>query len=94
MRKSVSNLILGSGITGLSCGLHLEGLGKRKDKILSDYLILEKENSIGGLARSIKKRGFIFDYSAHLLHCKDPYFSEWVDSNLKKSLKLHKRNAR
>ena len=93
MRKSVSNLILGSGITGLSCGLHLEGLGKRKDKTLSDYLILEKENSIGGLARSTKKRGFIFDYSAHLLHCKDPYFSEWVNSNLKKSLKLHKRNA-
>jgi protoporphyrinogen oxidase len=93
MKESVKNLILGSGITGLSCALHLECLKKRRNRGSKDYLILEKESNIGGLARSIKKRGFTFDYSAHLLHCRDPYFSGWVDKNLKKSLKLHKRNA-
>ncbi|MDP8216410.1 MAG: FAD-dependent oxidoreductase [Candidatus Kaelpia imicola] len=93
MKKSVNNLILGSGITGLSCGLHLGNLSNKKGGFSSDYLILEKEKGVGGLARSIKKKGFVFDYSAHLLHCRDPYFSKWVENNLKKSLKFHKRNA-
>ena len=83
MAEKVKNLILGAGITGLSAGHHLK----------RDYLILEKENNPGGLARSKKIRGYIFDFSAHLLHCRTRYFLNWLQKNLNGALQLHKRNA-
>ncbi len=82
MAKKVRNLILGAGITGLSTGYHLK----------QDYLILEK-NEIGGLARSKRIKGYIFDFSAHLLHCRTRYFLNWMYKNLNGQLQFHKRNA-
>jgi UDP-galactopyranose mutase len=83
MAEKVKHLILGAGITGLSTGLHLK----------RDYLILEKEDRPGGLARSKKIGGYIFDFSAHLLHCKTRYFLTWLQKHLNGELQIHKRNA-
>lgn len=83
MRVKVKNLILGAGITGLSCAYHL---GK-------DYLILERDTQIGGLAKSKRINGFIFDLSAHLLHPRTEYFKKWLREKLGRDLVLHKRNA-
>ena len=55
-------LILGGGLTGLSTGLHL---GQR------EHLILEREESTGGLCRSFQVEGFTFDLTGHLLHLRD-----------------------
>lgn len=56
--KKVKNLIIGAGISGLAfanfCG--------------KDYLIVEKENEVGGLCRTIKRNGFIWDYAGHFFH--------------------------
>lgn len=85
MRRAViKNLILGAGITGLSTAYHL------REK---DYLLLEKEGSVGGLARSKKIEGFIFDCSAHLLHCQTKYFYNWIRKEMGSEVVLHKRNA-
>jgi len=51
-------IVIGAGITGLSVGYFLG----------SDYEIFEKEDSPGGLCRSVKARGYTFDYSGHFLH--------------------------
>lgn len=51
-------IIIGAGLTGLSCAYHLN----------TPYLILEKEKHIGGLCSSVKLGGFTFDYSGHFLH--------------------------
>jgi phytoene dehydrogenase-like protein len=56
-------VILGAGLTGLSCAYHLR----------KDYAIYERENEPGGLCRSNKKDGFVFDCTGHLLHFKTPY---------------------
>ena len=52
--------ILGAGITGLSSGwlLNREGI---------DFVILEKQPYIGGLARSFEWHGFNCDFAAHRL---------------------------
>lgn len=55
-------IIIGGGPTGLSAGIKLKG--KKR------YLILEKNSFCGGVATSINKNGFIFDYSGHLLHLR------------------------
>ena len=62
-------VIIGAGLTGLSTAYHLEKLG------CSDFKIFEKERTVGGLCRSVEQDGFTFDYTGHLLHSSDPYFS-------------------
>ena len=72
--NKVKYLIIGAGITGLSFA--------RKAK--EDYLILEKEKTIGGYCRTIKKDGFIWDYSGHFYHFKD----EKVKKDFIKKIKM------
>lgn len=53
-------LVLGAGLSGLSCGISLLEAGH-------NVTILEKEQSVGGLCRSFRKDGFTFDYGPHFL---------------------------
>ena len=55
------DLIIGAGVTGLSYAAFTD----------NDYLILEKENDVGGYCRTIKQDGFIWDYSGHFFHFQD-----------------------
>ena len=63
------DLIIGAGISGLSyanfCG-H------------SDYIIIEKESSIGGYCKTIKQDGFTWDYSGHFFHFRDEKIKEYL----------------
>lgn len=76
----VNILILGAGVTGLSTAFHLERLG------ISDYLLLEKDASPGGLCKSEQRQGFTFDQSGHLLHLHTQYakdiFHQLLGNNL------------
>ncbi|HSD10933.1 MAG TPA: FAD-dependent oxidoreductase, partial [Candidatus Binatia bacterium] len=56
-------LIVGAGLTGLSAAYFL---GDRP------YVLVEREQEVGGLCRSIREGGFTFDYTGHLLHMKRP----------------------
>jgi len=69
-------VIIGAGLTGLSAAYHLEQGG------YSDYVIYEKENEVGGLCRSVRKDGFVFDYTGHLLHISDKYFHQFLANSL------------
>jgi len=79
----LNNIIIGAGITGLSTAFHLK----------NDYLILEKENSVGGLCRSITDNGFIFDYTGHLLHLRSDYTKKLILELLKNNIKKIRRNS-
>lgn len=50
-------VILGAGMTGLNSAYFLN----------KDYFLAEKENSVGGLAGSVVKNGYLFDYAEHFL---------------------------
>lgn len=67
-------VILGGGPTGLSTAYHLEQNG------FFDYVLYEKEETTGGLCRSIKDNGFTYDYTGHLLHINDSYFKSFINS--------------
>src|SRR3989304_3784998 len=56
----VKIIILGGGLSGLTCGLTLIKAGH-------EVIILEKEDELGGLARSYRKGHFTFDYGPHFL---------------------------
>jgi protoporphyrinogen oxidase len=65
-------VIVGAGLTGLSAAYHLEKRG------FSDYLLLEQDETIGGLCRSVQSQGFTFDFTGHLLHASDAYFRSFI----------------
>ena len=83
MKHSVKFLIIGAGLTGLSAAYHLG----------SKYIIIEKEDSVGGLCRTVAKKGFFFDYSGHLLHLSDEYTRSLVASFLPDAFYKHARQA-
>jgi len=79
-------LIIGGGLAGLSAAKCLEGK--------ADYLIAERENRPGGLAVTVKKGGFRFDYSGHLLHLRWPETSRFILDALAGNCARIKRDAR
>lgn len=71
--RKVKYLIVGGGISGLTFANYV------KDE---DYLILEKENEVGGYCRTIKKKDFIFDYAGHFFHFKTEEFKKLFQENM------------
>lgn len=56
-------VILGGGLAGLATAHFLGDV---------PHLVLESEDATGGLCRSRSIDGFVFDYTGHLLHMRDP----------------------
>ena len=62
------DLIIGAGVSGLSyAGFSNE-----------NYLIIEKESEIGGYCRTIKKDGFVWDYSGHFFHFRNDEIKKYI----------------
>lgn len=65
-KNKVSYLVIGGGISGLTfanyCG--------------EDYLLVEKENEVGGYCRTIKKGEYIWDYAGHFFHFNTEEFKK------------------
>jgi protoporphyrinogen oxidase len=78
--------ILGAGLAGLSTAWHLKQRG-------IESIVFEKEETVGGLCRSKKVKGFIFDYDGHLLHFRNNYTLGLVKKLLRGNLAQHKRSA-
>jgi protoporphyrinogen oxidase len=69
---SVRTLIIGAGITGLATAA---ALSERGDQ---DYLVLEADREIGGWCKTVKKEGFVWDYSGHFFHFKHADIERWL----------------
>ena len=73
--ENIKYLIIGAGISGLTFANYIK----------DNYLIIEKENEVGGYCRTIKKGDFIWDYAGHFFHFKTDEFKKMfideVDSN-------------
>jgi protoporphyrinogen oxidase len=69
----VEHLICGAGVTGLTFA----------DRIASDdYLVLEKNDEIGGYCRTIVQDGFVWDFSGHFFHFKHPEIEKELVSRM------------
>ncbi len=69
--KKVKNLIIGAGISGLTYANYCNG----------DYLIVEKENEVGGYCNTHYVKDYIWDYAGHFFHFKtDGFKKKFIDS--------------
>jgi protoporphyrinogen oxidase len=77
-------LIIGAGLTGLSCAYHLG----------HDYLLIEKEGEPGGMVRTrVRHGGFLCDGTGHWLHLRRAEMKELVNKLLPGQLVEHERKA-
>ena len=75
----VNNLIIGGGISGLT---------------LANYLIVEKDSSLGGYARTHYVDDYIWDYAGHFFHFKtDEFKSMFINSMDKNDYIIKNKNT-
>jgi protoporphyrinogen oxidase len=78
-----NTVILGAGLTGLSCAYHLE----------NDYVLIEKEDEPGGMVRTRNRQGFLCDGTGHWLHLRTPEIKALLAKLLPDQMAEHERNA-
>jgi protoporphyrinogen oxidase len=69
---TVGTLVVGAGITGLATAAALSARG------VDDYVVLEASGEIGGWCKTVRKDGFVWDYSGHFFHFKHPEIEQWL----------------
>jgi len=73
LMERVKHLVCGAGVTGLSFAGHIES---------DDYLVLEANDEIGGYCRTVLQDGFVWDYSGHFFHFKNPEIEKELISRM------------
>jgi protoporphyrinogen oxidase len=81
MTKKVG--VLGGGISGLAFA-----------SLVKNAEVLERENKVGGLARSIKEAGYTFDLGSHIIFSKNEQVLRWMLELLKDNRIKHRRNTK
>jgi UDP-galactopyranose mutase len=76
-------VIIGAGLSGLSAAYHM---GSR-------YRVLEKEEEVGGLCRSVATRGYTFDLAPHIFFSGSQYVNGLVNELLNGDLIKQRRRA-
>lgn len=83
----VPTLVLGAGLTGLSCAYHLADPTR--------YRLIEREQQVGGLAKTrARPGGFLCDGTGHWLHLRTDYAKQMVGGLLENNLESRQRRAR
>ncbi len=68
--KSVKYLIIGAGISGLAFAARKEG---------EDYILIEQEDRPGGICKTFKEAGFVWDYAGHFFHFHSDETKEYFE---------------
>ena len=71
--ESTKYLIIGAGMTGLAFANYIDS---------DDYVIVERESEIGGWCRTVHQDGFVWDYSGHFFHFRQPDIEDYLVSRM------------
>ena len=70
----IKNLIIGGGISGLAFANFCK----------SSYMIIEKDDSVGGLCRTFYQGGYVWDYAGHFFHFSDSKIKRLFNDKISK----------
>lgn len=73
------DLIIGAGISGISYANFTD----------NDYLIIEQSSSPGGYCKTTYQDGFVWDYSGHFFHFRQPEIEAYVCKNIAPEILRH-----
>lgn len=84
----IGTVIVGAGPAGLGAAHRLAELGDR------DWLVLEAEDRVGGLAKSyVDSAGFTWDVGGHVMFSSSPYYSALCERVLEGRCLVHVRES-
>jgi len=81
------DVILGAGLAGLTAAYTLQELGE------SGWQTYEREERVGGHARSIEVDGYVFDFGPHILFAADPEIGALIRDLLGTNFSAQSREA-
>ncbi|MEM7480293.1 MAG: FAD-dependent oxidoreductase [Acidobacteriota bacterium] len=87
MTHQRNDVILGGGLAGLSAAYHLQQAGEEH------WQVFERESRVGGLARSMEKDGYLFDFGPHILFTIDPEMETLIRDLLGDNFHAQEREA-
>jgi protoporphyrinogen oxidase len=70
----VDTLIIGAGISGLATAAALPASQRT--------VVLERDAEPGGYCKTVKRDGFVWDYSGHFFHFKHPEIEAWLKARM------------
>lgn len=73
------DLIIGAGATGLSYASFTP----------NPYLVVDADTEPGGYCKTVRRDGFVWDYSGHFFHFRDPQMEEWLCANIRPEIIRH-----
>ena len=85
--KSKTALIIGAGPAGLTAGYELAKKGFK-------VIVLERDDIVGGISRTIKYKGFRFDIGGHRFFSKNKEVEQWWQDILKEDFLTRPRLSR
>jgi protoporphyrinogen oxidase len=78
----VDFLIAGAGMSGLGFASFLGAEAKARGRPTPSLLVLEAADEPGGYCRTVRKEGFVWDYSGHFFHFAHPEIEAWLRARM------------
>ena len=75
--ESADVVVIGAGVSGLGFANWY-----RERRPGARVLVLESESEPGGYCRTIEQDGFVWDYSGHFFHFKEPAIEAWLRARM------------
>ncbi len=82
--EHVPHLVIGAGVSGLSYANAITGSGASGADGGEKVLVIEADDEVGGYCKTIKKDGFVWDYSGHFFHFKHAEIEAWLRDRMPK----------
>ena len=76
--QRVDYLVIGAGVSGLSFANAIRDEFRGQGRQAPSVMVLESESEPGGYCRSIRRSGFVWDYSGHFFHFRHPEIESWL----------------
>ena len=93
--KHFETVVIGAGLTGLSTAHHLDVQAAVSGRAaIADWLMLEREDRVGGLTRTEAIAGYHFNHTGHWLHLRDPAMKQLVDGLMGDAMRTVRRKSR
>lgn len=78
----VEYLVIGAGISGLSFANWLRAEAAARAALAPELLVVEADEEPGGYCKTVVQDGFVWDYSGHFFHFKQPEIEAWLRARM------------